>query len=76
MTDPYRLTDQPAGPRQPPAARRAAAVRWLLWTLLAVSLAGNTVVSLGDGSVAVHLALGAVAVLCLAALAATSRRRQ
>jgi hypothetical protein len=75
MTDPYRIDDQPApAPAAPPAAP-GAVVRGLVWLVLVVSLVGNSVASFADVSSTVHLALGVVAVLCIAVLIARRPRR-
>lgn len=58
MPDPYALHTDPA-PTQPVAAR-GNPVRALLWTLLVLSVAANTITSFGVVSLAVSIALGVV----------------
>ncbi|TDC73317.1 hypothetical protein [Streptomyces hainanensis] len=72
MTDPYRLTPESApGPPDPPVAGTAHRTRplpALLWLVLVVSAAGNTVGSLAGASTLVNLATGAVTLVSGAAL--------
>ncbi|MFF9126483.1 hypothetical protein ACF09J_24810 [Streptomyces sp. NPDC014889] len=67
-TDPYGLADTRHQDPARPAVSRAAVARVLLWVLLVVSVAVNTVVSLAGAGVGLHLACGAVAGLCAAVL--------
>lgn len=57
-SDDRRSTPQPATPRS----------RDLLWVVLVVSAVGNSVASVVNAALPVHLALGTVAALCIAAL--------
>ncbi|WP_030911055.1 hypothetical protein [Streptomyces sp. NRRL F-5126] len=75
-TDPYRLT--PGGKRDDAPERTgggAGVVRALLWVVLVVSVVGNTVASAVGGGTGVHLAAGAVTVLCAALLVVGRVRR-
>lgn len=59
----------------PPAPRTAhRVVRAVLWSLLVISVFGNSVASLGDPGLAVHLVFGLVSAVCAAALIADWRR--
>jgi hypothetical protein len=51
-----------------------SATRSLVWTLLVLCAVGNLAVSIYGGPLAVHLALGAATVLCIAALVRSYRR--
>jgi hypothetical protein len=75
MTDPDRITIVPGGSGAPDGRgapedddRRTGAGRALLWLLLVVSAVGNSVTSFGGVSTAVHLELGGLSALCIAAL--------
>ncbi|WP_233492541.1 hypothetical protein [Blastococcus sp. TF02A-30] len=64
MPDPHRLeAAPPAAPLVPGSPLRA-----LLWTLLALSVAGNSLASFGVLPVALTVAFGAVTAVCVAAL--------
>ncbi len=73
MPDPYRLeTDRPAAPPLVPGSR----LRALLWALLALSVAGNSLASFGVLPVPLTLAFGAVTALCATALVVAHLRRR
>jgi hypothetical protein len=75
MTDPYRIGDQPApAPAAPPTDRRTVG-RGLVWLVLVVSVAGNSVSSVAGAPTTVRLVLGVVTVLCIAGLIALRPRR-
>jgi hypothetical protein len=75
MTDPYRLIDQPeAGPRSSPSGTGTDVATGLVWLLLAISAAANSVASLASVPIAVHLGLGAVTAVCLGLLITWHRR--
>ncbi|MDT0269681.1 hypothetical protein RM844_25690 [Streptomyces sp. DSM 44915] len=76
-TDPYRLAgDAEEAPRATGSpVSRGQILRALLWAVLVVSVAGNTVVSLSAEAPALHIALGVVTGLCVTALAVQSLRR-
>ena len=60
MPDPYALSaDRQSAPERRPAPTRSP-VRALLWVLLVLSVAGNTVTSFGVVPLAVSLAFGVV----------------
>lgn len=63
MPDPYALrTDPTTGAPAPsePTAHRADPLRALLWTLLVLSVAANTITSFGVVPLAVSIGLGVV----------------
>lgn len=69
MNDPYRIADvepAPVGVRN--RERRGGFVRPLLWVLLVVSGAANSVTSFGGVNVWIHLGFGVVTLLCVVAL--------
>lgn len=64
MPDPYRLgTDRPAAPLVPGSRLRA-----LLWALLALSVAGNSLASFDVLPVQLTIAFGVVTAACVTAL--------
>lgn len=72
MTDPYAVP----GDRRPatsPSARPSAQPV-LAWVVLVVCLVGNTVASFAGTPLVVHLGLGALAAVCIAALTAMHLR--
>ncbi|MFI1031746.1 hypothetical protein [Streptomyces sp. NPDC020951] len=73
-SDPYHLTTTRTPEPPAPGATRADVLRVLLWALLVISAVGNTVASYAAASTQVHLALGAVTALCVAALVAQRLR--
>jgi hypothetical protein len=75
MTDPYRIDDEPAPAPSAPSPEPGAVVRGLVWLVLAVSVAGNSVASAAGVPTAVQLAFGAVTVLCIVVLIARRPRR-
>ncbi|WP_222195982.1 hypothetical protein [Modestobacter italicus] len=58
MPDPYALRTDPASTE--PAAPRGNPLRALLWTLLVLSVAANTITSFGVVPLAVSIGLGVV----------------
>ncbi|MGY1855409.1 hypothetical protein [Modestobacter sp. SYSU DS0290] len=74
MPDPHRIDGHP----QSPPARRTDAhpVRTLLWVLLALSVAGNSLASLGVLPLALNIAFGLVTAACVAALVVDHLRRR
>lgn len=69
MNDPYRITDIERAPAEAPApVRRGGFVRPLLWVLLVVSGAANSVTSFGGVHAWIHLGFGVVTLLCVVAL--------
>ncbi|OMQ13890.1 hypothetical protein A7K94_0220460 [Modestobacter sp. VKM Ac-2676] len=77
---PRRPSGPPSGPPCPatePATRPAShPVRTLLWVLLALSVAGNSLASLGVLPLALNIAFGLVTVACVAGLVADHLRRR
>ncbi|MGY2081227.1 hypothetical protein [Modestobacter sp. SYSU DS0657] len=74
MPDPYRIDGSP----QAPPARRTGAHpgRTLLWVVLALSVAGNSLASLGVLPLALNIAFGLVTAACVAALVVDHFRRR
>lgn len=65
MPDPYRIEAPAAAPS---AVVPGSRLRALLWTLLALSVAGNSLASFGVLPVALTVAFGGVTAACVAAL--------
>lgn len=71
MSNPYRLTEEG---RPSPSSRgtvrgsSGAGLRVVLWTLLVISVAGNSVTSLGGMNMWVSATFGVVTVACIVAL--------
>ena len=61
-TDPYRLTSADTTPSA--TMTRGDVARALLWTLVVLSAVANMAASFGEANTWVHLACGAVTVLC------------
>ncbi|MGY1839032.1 MULTISPECIES: hypothetical protein [unclassified Modestobacter] len=82
MPDPYRLDDRPhpqTQPRPAPSSSTEPAtnpVRALLWVLLALSVAGNSLASLGVLPLALNIAFGLVTAACVAGLVVDHLRRR
>ena len=55
-----------------PAARKT--IRTLLWSILVISAAGNSLASVGGAGVLIHVALGIVTAVCAAGLIADWKR--
>ncbi|MFK0153104.1 hypothetical protein ACIQVK_13670 [Streptomyces sp. NPDC090493] len=73
--DPYRLTGADAAPGAPsPALARGEIARSLLWILVVISAVANMAASYGEANTWVHLACGAVTVLCGAILVVRNLR--
>ncbi|MEV6588231.1 hypothetical protein [Streptomyces acidicola] len=73
--DPYRLTAADSTPgTASPAVSRGDVARTLLWILLVISVAANTVASIGGADLWVHLACGVVTALCAGTLAVRGLR--
>ncbi|MFJ3667176.1 hypothetical protein ACIPSE_12030 [Streptomyces sp. NPDC090106] len=72
-TDPYRLSDAPAGDA-PDGVSRAALTRTLLWAVVVLGAVANTVLSYGDVPVAANLACGAVTLAAATALVVRALR--
>ncbi|GAA4739670.1 hypothetical protein GCM10023328_20910 [Modestobacter marinus] len=72
MPDPYRLDSAP----QTPTAPAARPLRTLLWVLLALSVAGNSLASLGVLPLALNIAFGVVTAACVVALVVDHLRRR
>ena len=64
MPDPYRLQAADTAPPVLPGSP----LRMLLWTLLALSVAANSLASFGVLPVSLTIAFGAVTALCVTAL--------
>jgi hypothetical protein len=76
MTDPYRFSDEPPSPAEPPAIPPGTVLRGLLWLLLVASAVGNTVASAASAGTPVQLALGLVTAACVVALIVLRLRRR
>ncbi|MEV1066916.1 hypothetical protein [Streptomyces sp. NPDC050263] len=73
-TDPYHLTTPHSSEAPAPGVTGADVVRVLLWAVLVISAVGNTVASYAAASTQIHVAIGAVTVLCVAGLVAQRLR--
>ncbi|NEB14329.1 hypothetical protein G3I32_36810 [Streptomyces coelicoflavus] len=75
--DPYRLGPPQTGSTPgggPDAVPRGDVLRTLLWTVVVLSAAANTVLSFTGAAVALHLASGVVTVLAVGALVVRALR--
>jgi hypothetical protein len=78
MADPYRIdsgTDGAQGNSRGAGVTRARLLRGVLWLLLVLSAAGNSVASFAHVGTAVHLALGGSTAFCVTALVVQYLRR-
>lgn len=57
-----------------PAPSVRTTLRTLLWSVLVISAVGNSLASLGDGAILVHIALGTVSAASIAGLIAERLR--
>ncbi|WP_369247953.1 hypothetical protein [Streptomyces sp. R41] len=74
-TDPYRLTTaEGTHDASSPGLTRGDVLRTLLWVVVVISAVSNMAASYGDADTWVHLACGAVTVLCGGTLAVRSLR--
>jgi hypothetical protein len=68
-SDPYRLSTAVGAPRGASSTvSRGDVVRALLWTVLVLSVVGNSMASFGAAGIGVHLACGIVTAFCAAIL--------
>jgi hypothetical protein len=68
VPDPYRVEAPPTAPSTAPTVVPGGRLRALLWTLLALSVGGNSLASFGVLPVPLTVAFGAVTAACVAGL--------
>lgn len=64
----------PARRQSTPPSRRPGALSTLTWALLVLSVVANTVASAAGAPLAVHLGLGVLTAVCVAAVTAVQLR--
>ncbi|MBB4935185.1 hypothetical protein F4561_006079 [Lipingzhangella halophila] len=68
MSDPYRLDSTSDPTDSPKAASKGGAARIALWAVLVLSAAGSAVSTLAGLPMALDMAFGVVAIVCIVAL--------